>query len=200
MAKVEVKLLKKHYIKDRTYEAGSIVYVEEAELGMHMERTDGKSNPRRDASRGKAPAPLSRPLARTALGAPRGFVPVNPDDPALNGQIAENEGGATQESEADFEDVGGAGDAYGKAGHEAKQPGEDQEDETDDESATRSKSGVQDLDTRINDAFSALDPANDAHWTKAGKPDVDTVSKLVGATVSRKDIDKVDASFERPQE
>lgn len=197
MAKIQVKLLQKHYIKDRLVEAGSIVTIEESEIGLQMERVDGKPNPKRNRGRAQ-PAALEMPSARSALGMPRGFVPVNPDDPALNGEIAEEEGGATQESEADFEDIGGS-----KAGTNHKPGpvgGDEEEDENADEGADRSKAGVQDLPGRINDALSKLDPADDNHWTKGGKPDVDTVSKLVGATVSRKDIDAVDASFERPQE
>ncbi len=41
----------------------------------------------------------------------------------------------------------------------------------------------------IASALSALDPADDTHWTASGKPSVAAVSDIVGAPVTRADID-----------
>lgn len=38
-------------------------------------------------------------------------------------------------------------------------------------------------------ALAALDPADDTHWTAAGKPSVAAVSDIAGAPVTRADID-----------
>jgi hypothetical protein len=44
---------------------------------------------------------------------------------------------------------------------------------------------------RIRDAVSALDPKNDAHWTKAGEPSVDAVSAVVGQPLTRAAITEI---------
>jgi hypothetical protein len=41
----------------------------------------------------------------------------------------------------------------------------------------------------ITEALHKLDPANDSHWTTDGLPVLDVVSKLVGKTVTRDELD-----------
>ena len=52
----------------------------------------------------------------------------------------------------------------------------------------------------IKAAVSSLDKAVDAHWTKAGLPDVMAVKEIVGFDVTRKDIEAVASGFLRPAE
>lgn len=42
----------------------------------------------------------------------------------------------------------------------------------------------------IREAVGLLEPDNDAHWTKAGKPSLDVVSDIVGQKVTRAQIDE----------
>lgn len=49
----------------------------------------------------------------------------------------------------------------------------------------------------IIEALKSLDPDNVEHWTGAGLPSVDAVSALVTGGVSRADISKVAAGFDR---
>lgn len=51
----------------------------------------------------------------------------------------------------------------------------------------------------ITEALQSLDPATDSHWTKAGLPSVDVVSDLVGAKVTRAQIEEVAPGFVRPE-
>lgn len=46
-------------------------------------------------------------------------------------------------------------------------------------------------------ALAALDPADDSHWTSAGLPSVAAVSDIVGAPVSRADIETVAPDLKR---
>lgn len=52
----------------------------------------------------------------------------------------------------------------------------------------------------IKVAVSSLDKAVDAHWTKAGLPDVNAVKEIVGFDVSRKEIEAVAGGVIRPAE
>lgn len=49
----------------------------------------------------------------------------------------------------------------------------------------------------IIEALKSLDPDNVDHWTGAGLPSVDAVSAMVAGGVSRADISKVAAGFDR---
>ncbi|WP_420139812.1 hypothetical protein [Sphingomonas sp.] len=44
---------------------------------------------------------------------------------------------------------------------------------------------------RIRDAVAGLDHKNDAHWTKAGEPNVDAVAAVVGSPLTRAAITEV---------
>lgn len=46
-------------------------------------------------------------------------------------------------------------------------------------------------------AIAMLDPAIDAHWTKTGLPDLNTLSELTGKKLKRADVVKIAAGFER---
>lgn len=50
---------------------------------------------------------------------------------------------------------------------------------------------------KIKTALLALDPTNDAHWTSDDVPRLDVMKGLVGADVSRADIQAVSKSFNR---
>lgn len=52
----------------------------------------------------------------------------------------------------------------------------------------------------IKDTVKSLDKTVDAHWTKAGLPNVETIGNLLGFTVSRKEVDAVAPDFIRPAE
>lgn len=52
--------------------------------------------------------------------------------------------------------------------------------------------------TTIYQALMALDPKNDAHWCADGKPQLKSVSKLVGVAIDRKRLDREFPKFLRP--
>lgn len=52
----------------------------------------------------------------------------------------------------------------------------------------------------IKDTVNSLDKTIDAHWTKTGLPNVNTISNLLGFTVDRKEIEAVAPNFTRPAE
>ena len=52
----------------------------------------------------------------------------------------------------------------------------------------------------IVDAVASLDKSVDAHWTKGGLPDVNTVKEIVGFELTRKDIEAVAPGVVRPAE
>lgn len=51
----------------------------------------------------------------------------------------------------------------------------------------------------IKDALETLDPDEDAHWTKKGLADVNTVEEILGFDVTRADIEAAAPDFTRPQ-
>lgn len=53
------------------------------------------------------------------------------------------------------------------------------------------------LDAQIRENLALLDPDDDDHWTKAGLPDVEVVSDLVGAKVTRAQIGEAAPDFRR---
>ena len=51
----------------------------------------------------------------------------------------------------------------------------------------------------VRAALDRLDPADDEHWTGAGKPAMDIVKELTGsATLTRAELDAIAADFKRP--
>ena len=73
------------------------------------------------------------------------------------------------------------------------------EDEDEDEGEPDGELGEAEKEQAILDALDVLDPEVDAHWTKAGKPDVTAIEEIVGFDVQRKDIDAIAKDFTRPQ-
>jgi hypothetical protein len=49
----------------------------------------------------------------------------------------------------------------------------------------------------LEDAIKALDPADDAHWTKSGLPDLNVLKELTGEAVKRQDVEDVAPDFTR---
>ncbi len=59
---------------------------------------------------------------------------------------------------------------------------------------------VAEVNTKLQRAVLGLDPADDAHWTKDGKPAMTAVEKLYGATdITRADVEAVAPGFNREQ-
>lgn len=82
---------------------------------------------------------------------------------------------------------------------EAKKADEDDTDDSDDGKKFDAPSG-EERAQMIKDTVNSLDKAVDAHWTKTGLPNVETISNLLGFTVTRKEIDAVAPDFIRPSE
>jgi len=49
----------------------------------------------------------------------------------------------------------------------------------------------------LNEALAKLDPANDEHWTAEGLPRTDALAKLLGRTISRKEISEAAPELSR---
>lgn len=47
------------------------------------------------------------------------------------------------------------------------------------------------------DAIKSLNPADEAHWTKSGKPDLNVLKELTGELVNRKDVEDVAPEYTR---
>lgn len=70
------------------------------------------------------------------------------------------------------------------------------EDDSDGEEGGEDDAPIED---RILDVLDGLDPADDAHWTKDGLPNVNVVTEALGEAVTRKQIDEVAPDFKRPE-
>ena len=51
--------------------------------------------------------------------------------------------------------------------------------------------------TSLNNALGRLDPLDDAHWTKAGAPDLNVLKEYMGQKVTRKDVKNARSKFDR---
>lgn len=49
----------------------------------------------------------------------------------------------------------------------------------------------------LEDAIESLNPDDDAHWTKAGLPDLNVLKELTGEEIKRKDVDQVAPNYTR---
>ena len=49
----------------------------------------------------------------------------------------------------------------------------------------------------LHKAILSLDPENDAQWTRSGKPALDAIEAVVGANVTRSDVDSVALGYDR---
>lgn len=47
------------------------------------------------------------------------------------------------------------------------------------------------------EAIESLDPSDDAHWTKDGRPDLNVLKELTGGAVKRADVDAAKPGFTR---
>ena len=54
-----------------------------------------------------------------------------------------------------------------------------------------------DVLTLLGDKIDTLDPLDDAHWTKAGAPDLNVLTEYMGTKVKRKDVKKARPGFDR---
>lgn len=50
---------------------------------------------------------------------------------------------------------------------------------------------------KLVDAINALDPTNDDHWTARGLPSTDHLTKVVGYTVKRTEVEALAPSLKR---
>lgn len=51
---------------------------------------------------------------------------------------------------------------------------------------------------QIAEALKLLDPSDDAHWTKAGKPNINVLVETLGFKITKQDLEAVAPDFERP--
>lgn len=51
---------------------------------------------------------------------------------------------------------------------------------------------------QIMDALKLLDPADDAHWTKAGDPNINVLTEVVGFKLTKAEVAAVAPDFKRP--
>jgi hypothetical protein len=55
-----------------------------------------------------------------------------------------------------------------------------------------------DLDEQVRGALARLDPTEDAHWTKSGKPDLNAISEMLGRRVTRVKVNELMPDLTRP--
>lgn len=85
--------------------------------------------------------------------------------------------------------VAGPVDGGSAGGGEAGNPGAE---------AVRGDGPAPELNTKLQKAVMDLDPADDSHWTKEGKPAITAVEKLYGsAGITRADVEAVAPGFKR---
>lgn len=65
------------------------------------------------------------------------------------------------------------------------------------ESSTENSGGGAAETLTLEDALKRLDPADDAHWTKGGLPDLNVLKELTGQVVKRQDVDDVAEGYTR---
>ena len=56
----------------------------------------------------------------------------------------------------------------------------------------KAKAGGDTKTMTLTEAVASLDDKNEAHWTDAGKPDLDTLKQLTGGDVKRAEVDALD--------
>lgn len=93
-----------------------------------------------------------------------------PDDAAAKKKAADDEAEAKKKAEADAANTGKEGDA-GAGGGEKK--------------------------PTLEEALKRLDPKDETHWTKGGKPNLTVLTELTGSVVKRADVDDVAPDFTR---
>lgn len=103
---------------------------------------------------------------------------------------------AAEKAAADEKAKAEADEAAKKAAEDAaKQQGEGSGQQQDNGGGEQQPEGAK-IET-VADALQALDPANDEHWTSRGVPSIDAMTKLLGRTVTRAEIEAVAPDYTR---
>ena len=136
---------------------------------------------------------LIRQLARSYNAHPAGSKALEraqaawAENPASKG-IQNVKAGKTVTTGKVVKDKGSDGVKTGSEGYDA---------EGGDESDTGEGNDGESTALTLEQALDALDPDNDAHWTKTGLPDLNTLKEMTGAAVTRAQINEVVEDFTR---
>lgn len=158
-------------------------------LGKHH-FVDGKCVAK---SQSRAIGSVVRYMGRTYQAYPLGSEELAKAQEALNGQ-----------ADADPRDGGGKADAVPGGVHQDGPAEEGAADGTGDDDGggdpaehRPERDGLR--DSRIREALTKLDHANDEHWTNGGKPAIHVVSQIINDNVSRAEIDALAPDFKRKE-
>lgn len=119
-------------------------------------------------------------------------------------ELAKVEEVANGQADADPRDGGGKADAVPGDVHQDGSAEENAVDEPGDDVGggdpaehRPERDGLR--DSRIIEALTNLDHANDEHWTNAGKPAIHVVSQIINDNVSRAELDALAPDFKRKE-